>query len=83
MRCSLRVPPDRRSIRTLREAAAQHAGQRLLDLGVGGFRVLIEEGLRRQDDAVEAEAALRRLLVDERLLNRMRLVEACRALRAW
>src|SRR5207245_2895985 len=36
--------------------------------------VLIEESLRRQDDAAEAKAALRRLLVDERFLNRVRVV---------
>ena len=62
-------------MRRVREAAAEHAGHRLLDLGVARLRVLIEERLRREDDAVQAEAALRRLLVDERLLNRMRLLD--------
>jgi hypothetical protein len=35
-------------------------------------RVLIDEGLRRQDHAVQAEPALRRLLLDERLLYGVR-----------
>ena len=59
----------------MREAAAQHAGHRLLDLRVGRLRILIEERLGGQDDAVQAEAALRGLLVDERLLDRMRLLD--------
>ena len=49
--------------------------QRLPDLRVAGVRVLIEEGLGGQDDAVQAEAALRRLLVDERLLDRVGLLD--------
>ena len=36
------------------------------------FGLLIEQRLGREDDAAQAEAALRRLLVDERLLDRMR-----------
>jgi hypothetical protein len=54
------------------EAAAQHAGHRLLDLGVGRLGILIEECLRREDDAVQAEPALRRLMLDEGALQRMR-----------
>src|SRR5207245_354379 len=65
---------DRPQHPRVREAAAQHAGQRLLNLGVARRGVLIEESLRRQDDAAEAKAALRRLLVDERFLNRVRVV---------
>src|SRR5436305_4470407 len=56
----------------VREAAAQDRGGRLLQLRVACFRILIEECLRGQDDAVQAEAALRGTFVDERLLNRMR-----------
>ncbi len=54
------------------EAAAQHAGHRLLNLGVGRLGILIEECLRREDDAVQAEPALRRLMLDEGALQRMR-----------
>ncbi len=47
---------------------------------VGGARVLVEEGLGGQDDAAQAEAALGGLFVDERLLNRMRLLGCPEAL---
>ena len=71
----LRVPLDGAKHPRVRGAAAQHAGHRLPDLRVRRFRVPIEERLGGHDDAVDAEAALHRLLVDERLLNRMRLVD--------
>ena len=60
------------SMRSVGEAAAQHAGHRLLNLGVGRLGILIEERLCREDDAVQAEPALRRLIVDEGALQRMR-----------
>src|SRR5207237_1595059 len=56
----------------VREAAAQHTGHALLNLSVGGFRVAIDERFRRHDHRVQAKSALCGLLVDERLLNRMR-----------
>ena len=46
---------------------------------VGRARILVEERLGGQDDAAQAEAALRGLLVDERLLNRMRLLGRAQA----
>jgi hypothetical protein len=54
------------------EAAAEDAGHCLLNLGAGRLRILIEEGLRREDHAVQAVAALRRLLLDEGALDGMR-----------
>jgi hypothetical protein len=56
----------------VREAAAEYARESLLDFCIGRFRVLIEKGLCSQHHPAQAEAALRRLLVDERLLKRMR-----------
>src|SRR6186713_822277 len=56
------------------EAAAQDTGERLLDLFVGCARIAIENGLRCQDDAAQAEPALGCLLVDECLLQRVWLV---------
>src|SRR5262245_2117838 len=69
-----RVPLDRTHHPRVHEAAAQHGRERLLNVGVGCLRVLIEERLRREDHAAQAEAALRRPLVDEGLLDRMRLL---------
>src|SRR5439155_531625 len=65
---------DRPQHADVREAAAQHARKPLLELRLGGLGLLIEKRLRRQDHAVQAEAALRRLFVDECLLQRMRLL---------
>ena len=62
-----------RSIARVHETPAQDAGQRLPDLRRRRLGILIEKCLRGQDHAVEAEAALRRLFVDKRLLNRVRL----------
>jgi hypothetical protein len=66
----------------VREAAAQHARERAVDVVVGRCRRAIDERLGAQDDAAQAEAALRRLLVDERLLDRVRTVESSPARRA-
>src|SRR6185436_855161 len=55
------------------ETTAQHAGERLPDLAVAGFGILVEKSLGGHDDAVQAEAALRGLFGYEGLLNRMRL----------
>src|SRR3990172_3876714 len=67
------IPLDGAQHPCVREAPAQHGRERLLDLRVGGIGRPVEKRLRGQDDAVQAEAALRSLLVDERLLNRVRL----------
>ena len=56
------------------EAAAQHAGQRLLNLFVGRLRRAIDERFGGEHDAAEAEAALRGLLIDECLLDGMRFL---------
>src|SRR4051812_35148477 len=50
-------------------AAAQVTRQRLADLGLARKLVLLEQGGRRHDHAVDAVAALRSLLVDERTLQ--------------
>jgi hypothetical protein len=42
-----------------------------MNLGVARLWILIEERLRRQNHAAQAETALRGLLVDERLLKRV------------
>src|SRR5262245_32295439 len=47
-------------------AAADVAGQRLLDLGGRGVRVLVEGRSHRHDEAGRAEAALLRVELDER-----------------
>src|SRR6185436_383651 len=57
------------------EAAAEDTGERLLHFGIGRLRVLIEKRLGGEDDAVEAEAALCRLLGDERPLDRVRALD--------
>src|SRR5688572_18919353 len=56
-------------------AAAQHSGHGLLNLAICCLGVTIEKGLRGHDDAVDAEAALHRLLIDKSLLNRMRFLD--------
>jgi len=59
----------------MRPAPAQDACERLLDLFVGGMGILIEKGLRGENYAVDAVPALRCLLVDEGLLDRMRMLD--------
>ena len=56
-------------------AAAEIAGERLAHVGFGRLRLAVEQLLGRHDHAVDAVAALRRLLVDEGLLQRVRLLE--------
>src|SRR3954463_7107313 len=56
------------------KASAQHRRHRLPQLGVGGFRVLIEKRFRRENHTAQAEPALSRLFLDERLLNGMRML---------
>src|SRR5688572_28314103 len=64
-----RVLGDRANHPCVCKAAAQHARHRLPDLRLGRPRILIEKRFRREDDAAQAEAALRGLLVDEPLLD--------------
>src|SRR5258708_2852777 len=60
--------------------AAQVVGQRGADLGLGGMRLRREQGRRLHDHAVDAVAALCSLLLDERLLQRVRLLGRTQAL---
>ena len=39
----------------------------------GGLGILVQKSFRGHDDATDAESALRRLFIDECLLNRVRL----------
>src|SRR5947207_677556 len=55
--------------------SAKHIRHRLLDLRFRGFGTFIQKGFRGHDDAVDAEAALHGLFVDERLLDRMRFLD--------
>src|SRR5262249_4714329 len=71
LRC---VALDRFPHPRVRKAAAQLRGRGLLQIRVAGPGALVEERLGGENHAVQAEAALRRLLVDERALNRMRAV---------
>src|SRR5712691_5829199 len=59
----------------MREAPTQDARQRLLDLGRGRMRLLIQQRFGGQDHTAQTKTALCRLLVDERLLQRMRPLE--------
>jgi hypothetical protein len=60
----------------MRSTATQYSGKAPSNLLVGWIRVLVQKRLRGQDDAAHAVSALRRLLVDEGLLNRMRMPES-------
>src|SRR5262245_24262308 len=73
-RGSLRVAADGPEHPRIAEAAAEHIRERLLNLLVGGARVLVEEGFGGEHHAAQAKAALRGLLVDEGLLDRMWLL---------
>src|SRR5262245_58333118 len=73
-RGSLRVAADGPEHPRIAEAAAEHIRERLLNLLVGGARVLVEEGCGGEHHAAQAKAALRGLLVDEGLLDRMWLL---------
>src|SRR5262249_33438172 len=68
-----RIAFDRAQHPRVGEAATEHAGHRVLDLLIRWSGVLVDERLRRENDAVQAVAALRGLLVDECLLYRVRL----------
>src|SRR3954468_4915674 len=53
---------------------AKDIGESLLNIGVRCFRIPVEIGLGRHDDAIHAKPALHRLFIDKGFLNRMRLV---------
>ena len=64
------------------ETAAENRREGLLDFAFARRGVLIEKRLRGEDDAIQTEAALRRLLVDKSLLDGMRFLRECQDLRA-
>src|SRR3954463_8628781 len=70
----LPVARDRAKHADVREASAQHRRHGLPQLGVGRFRVLIQKRFRRENHAAQAEPALSRLFLDERLLKGMRML---------
>src|ERR1700704_2626919 len=63
----------------MRAAAALEPGKGVLDLGVRRLLLLIEQRCRSHDPAVDAVAALRNLLLDIGLLDRMRLFRRAEA----
>src|SRR5262245_22472588 len=75
----LRRGPDGRDDPEMRPAAAEPRRHRLLDLFLGRVRVPLQERRRGHDHPVRAVAALCRLVVDERLLDRMRLLDRAEA----
>src|SRR5262245_4840965 len=69
-RCAL----DRADDAQMRAAAAKVVHERRLDLVLARLRIRLEERRSLHDHAVDAIAALHGLLVDERLLQPMRLL---------
>jgi len=59
----------------MRPAPAQYSGEGRPNLFVGWIGVLIQKSLCGQDDAADAVSALRCLLVDEGLLDRVRMLK--------
>jgi hypothetical protein len=57
----------------MRAAAALQASQPVADVGLGGVRLVAQQRRRGHDPAVQAIAALRRLLMDEGRLQRVRV----------
>lgn len=80
-RCPLSVALDGLQHARVGEAAAENRRHGALDLLVAGLGIFVQEGFGCHDDGVQAKTALRRLLVDESLLNRMRLGDAAEALK--
>src|SRR6185437_6592640 len=80
LRHLLAGPRDGAKDARMRAATAEIAGERLPHLAVAGLRIALQQGRRRHDHAVDAIAALRRLLVDEGLLDGMRLVDGAETL---
>jgi len=63
----------------VRAAAAQIAGQSFFDLAVAGLGIFIEQRFGSHNHAVDAVAALHRLLVDEGLLDFVHLLSRAQA----
>src|SRR4029077_15404814 len=59
----------------VREAAAEDARHSLLDLFFRRLGIFVEKSLGGENDAIQAIAALRGLLLDERFLDGVRLVD--------
>ncbi|MNP51905.1 hypothetical protein D3C76_1462600 [compost metagenome] len=55
-------------------AAAEIGRQLVANLRLAGVRIAVEQGLGRHDHAVHAVATLRRLLLNESLLHRVRVL---------
>src|SRR5262249_8171597 len=68
-------PPNRLDDAQMAAAPAQVVHQGLLDVGFLRMGIAVEQRLRRHDHAIGAVAALRRLLVEKGLLQR---VKRCR-----
>src|SRR5262249_46226871 len=64
----------------MRAASAQIGFHMRADLCLGGRRLPIKQGLRAHDHTGDAVAALRRLLVDEGLLQSPRLLRCAKPL---
>src|SRR6266540_7412982 len=71
----LRRPQHRANDARVGAAAAKVVGERRTHVRLARPRIAIEQLFRRHDHATNAVAALRRLLLDEGTLQRMRLVE--------
>ena len=71
----LRHPHDGADDAVVAAAATQIAVERAANLGFGRPRIAIEQVGRHNDHAVGAVAALGGLLLDERLLEHVRLVD--------
>src|SRR4029434_4356000 len=71
---------DRAHDAHVRAAAEQIRGERLLDLAIARMRILIEQCLCLHDHAVDAVAALHGLLINEGLLQPVRMLGAAQAL---
>jgi hypothetical protein len=78
-RCPLSIALDGLQHARVRKAAAENGGHGALNLLVASIGILVDEGLGCHDNGVQAKTALRRLLVDESLLNRMWLGDGTEA----
>ena len=64
----------------MRETTTENTAECLTHFVVGRLRIYVEQRLRRQDDAAETIPTLRGALLDERLLNGMRMFRSAEAL---
>src|ERR1700722_4088118 len=71
---------DRAQHARVREAAAQDARHSFLDFFFRGLGMFVEKSFGRKNNSVQAIAALRGLLFDERFLNGVRLVNRAQSL---